>query len=58
MLTLKTLLIALIIVGAVLYILKMLPIDETFKKIAWVLILVVFAIYAITFLFSAGAGLF
>jgi hypothetical protein len=48
------LLIAFIIVGALLYILNLLPIDATLKKIAWVLVIVIFAIYAIRILFGAG----
>ena len=50
------LLIAIIVVGAVLYILGLLPIDATFKKIAYVLIIVIFAIYAIQILFGAGGS--
>jgi hypothetical protein len=46
--------IALIVVGAILYILKLLPIDNTLKQIAWVVIIVVFAIYALRILFGAG----
>lgn len=41
------LLIALIITGALLYILNLLPMDATLKRIAWVVIIVIFAIYAI-----------
>lgn len=46
------LLIAIIVVGAVLYILELIPIDATLKKIAWVVIIVVFAIVALRFLFA------
>lgn len=49
-----SLLIALIIVGAVLYVVNLLPIDQTIKSIAWVLIVVIFAIYALRILFGAG----
>lgn len=45
-----TLLIALIVTGALLYILQLLPIDATLKKIAWVIIIVIFAVYAIRIL--------
>jgi hypothetical protein len=48
------LLIAFIVVGALLYILNLLPIDPTMKRIAWVVVIVVFAIYVIRILFGAG----
>jgi hypothetical protein len=48
------LLIAFIVVGALLYILNLLPIDATMKRIAWVVVIVVFAIYVIRILFGAG----
>lgn len=43
-------LIALIIAGAILYILSRLPIDGTLKLIGQVVIIVAFAIYALRFL--------
>jgi hypothetical protein len=48
------LLIALIIVGAILYILQLLPIDSTFKRIAYVIIVVFFVIYLLRHLGSFG----
>lgn len=42
-----TLLIALIIIGAVLYVVSLLPIDGTVKKIIYVVALVILAIYLI-----------
>jgi hypothetical protein len=50
----ETLLIVTILVGAALYILNMLPIDATFKRIAWVVILVLWVIYIIRFMFGTG----
>jgi hypothetical protein len=44
------LLIIAIIVGAVIYIVRILPIDDTFKAIVTVIAIVVFAIYAIKML--------
>jgi hypothetical protein len=44
------LLILAIVVGAVIYVVRLLPIDETFKAIVTVIAVVVFAIYAIRLL--------
>jgi hypothetical protein len=44
------LLIIAIIVGAVIYIVRLLPIDDTFKTIVTVIAIVIFAIYAIKML--------
>jgi hypothetical protein len=41
-----------IVVGAALYLLNLLPIDATFKAIIRVILIVVFVIYAIIFLFG------
>jgi hypothetical protein len=50
-------LIALIVVGALLYILNLLPIDQTLKTIAYVIVIVVVAIYALRILAPmAGLG--
>lgn len=48
------LIIALIIAGGVLYIIGLLPIDATLKQIARVIIILIFAVYAIRILFGAG----
>lgn len=51
------LLIIAIIVGAVVYVVRLLPIDATFKTIVTVIAVVVFAIYAIKLLVPmAGLG--
>jgi hypothetical protein len=51
------LLILAIVVGAVIYIVRLLPIDATFKAIVTVIAVVVFAIYAIKLLAPmAGLG--
>lgn len=50
------LIIACIVVGALLYLLSILPIDATMKSVAQIIIIVVFAIYAIRFL-APMAGL-
>ncbi len=47
---LMQLLIMFIIVGALLYILNLLPIDSTLKTIAYVIVIVVVAIYALRIL--------
>ena len=51
------LLILLILVGAALYVINLLPIDATLKQIARVVIIVAFAIYALRILFGAGGFL-
>lgn len=48
-------LIALIVVGAILYILNALPIDATVKKIGQVVVIVAFAIYALRLLWPMAA---
>ena len=48
------LIIALIVAGGVLYIIGLLPIDATLKQIARVIIILIFAVYAIRILFGAG----
>lgn len=51
------LLIIAIVVGAVIYIVRLLPIDDTFKAIVTVIAVVLFAIYAIRLLAPmAGLG--
>lgn len=47
-------LIILIIVAAVVYVIRLLPIDETFKQIAFVIAVVFFAIYVIKHLGALG----
>jgi len=50
-------LIALVIIGAILYLLQLLPIDETVKKIIQVIAIVFIVIWAIkTLLPAAGLG--
>lgn len=52
-----SLLVIAIIVGAIIYIVRLLPIDDTFKSIVTVIAIVVFAIYAIRLLVPmAGLG--
>lgn len=48
------LLIMLIIVGAVLYLMRLLPIDETFKTIIYVIVVVFVLIYLLRNLASFG----
>lgn len=51
------LLIIAIVVGAIIYVIRLLPIDDTFKMIVTVIAIVVFAIYAIKLLAPmAGLG--
>lgn len=45
-----------IVVGAVLYLAKLLPIDATFKTILTVVVIVVFAIYALRLLWPMAMG--
>jgi hypothetical protein len=54
---LLTLVIALIVCGALLYLLQFLPIDETIKKVIQVIVIVVLAIYVLKALWPmAGLG--
>jgi L-asparagine transporter-like permease len=54
--TLIGFIVVMIIIGAALYIIKLLPIDETFKQIIKVILIVIFVIYAIYFLFGLATG--
>lgn len=54
--TLIGLLIICVLVGAGLYLLQLLPIDETLKRIIWIVVIVVLVIYVIIFL-AGLAGL-
>ena len=45
-----------IVVGAVLYLAKLLPIDALFKTILTVIVVVVFAIYALRLLWPMAMG--
>lgn len=54
--TLLQFIIICIVVGAVLYLAKLLPIDATFKTILTVIVIVVFAIYALRLLWPLAVS--
>ncbi len=54
--SLISILIFLIVVGAILYVIKLLPIDATIKTIATVIVVVFIAIRALTWLSGSGYG--
>ena len=53
-----SLLIFLILIGAVLYIVQLLPIDGTIKKIIYVIVIVFIAIYALQMLAPGSVPMF
>lgn len=52
-----SLLIALIVIGAILYVMSLLPIDQRIKQIAYVVVIVFLAIYVIRHLGAWGVRL-